>query len=114
MLKSLKQKIGSAINDYDTSVIYMINNIDAGGSLANVRIPPGGRLKSMLLFIRPGEATAEGKVTIIQEKKEEEGKRSTTLGGSTFVLKGLVGKLTRKLKKRKQQKQKDKIVGKHK
>jgi hypothetical protein len=68
----------------------------------------------MLLFIRPGEATAEGKVTIIQEQKEEEGKRSTTLGGGTFVLKGLVGKLTRELKKRKQQKQKDKRVGKHK
>jgi hypothetical protein len=102
MLKSLKQKIGSAINDYDTSVIYMINNIDAGGSLTNVRIPPGGRLKSMLLFIRPGEDTAEGKVTIIQEQKEEEGKRSRTLGGSTFVLKGLVGKLNRELKKEQQ------------
>ena len=99
MLKSLKQKIGSAINDYDTSVIYMINNIDAGGSLTNVRIPPGGRLKSMLLFIRPGENTAEGKVTIIQEQKEEEGKKSRTLGGSTFVLKGLVGKLIREQKK---------------
>jgi photosystem II stability/assembly factor-like uncharacterized protein len=114
MINSLKQKIGSEINDYDTSVIYMINSIDRGGSLTNVRIPPGGRLKSMLLFIRPGEDTAEGKVTIIQEQKEEEGKRSTTLGGSTFVLKGLVGKLTRELKKRKQQKQKDKRVGKHK
>jgi hypothetical protein len=63
-----KQKIGSEINDYDTSVIYMINSIDRGGSLTNVRIPPGGRLKSMLLFIRPGEDTAEGKVTIIQQK----------------------------------------------
>ena len=99
MLNSLKQKIGSAINDYDTNVIYMVDNIDAGGSLRNVRIPPGGRLKSMLLFIRPGEDTAEGKVTIIQEQKEEEDKRSRTLGGSTFVLKGLVGKLTREQKK---------------
>jgi hypothetical protein len=94
MLDSLKQKIGSAINDYDTGVIYMINNVDAGGSLTNVRIPPGGILKSMLLFIRPGDYTAEGKITIIQEQKEEEGKRSRTLGGSTFVLKGIVGNLT--------------------
>ena len=114
MLKSLKRKIGSAINDYDTSVIYTINNIDAGGSLTNVRIQPGGRLNSMLLFIRPGEDTAEGKVTIIQEQKKEEGKRSRTLGGSTFVLKGSVGKRTRELKKRKQQKRKAKRVGKHK
>ena len=108
MLKSLKQKIGSAINDYDTSVIYMVDDVDAGGSLTNVLIPPGGRIKSMLLFIRPGEDTAEGKVTIIQQKKEEEGQKSTTLGGSTFVLKGLVAKLTREHKRRKQRKQKGK------
>jgi len=88
MLNALRQKIGSEINDYDTSVIYLADNVDVGGSLTNVRIPPGGRLKSMLLIIRPGENTAEGKVTIIQQKKDEEGRRSTTLGGSTFVLKG--------------------------
>jgi len=113
MLKSLRQKIGSAINDYDISVIYMVEDVDAGGSLANVRIPPEGRLKSMLLFIRPGEHTAEGKVTIRQEKKEEEGQRSTTLGGSTFVLKGLVGKITRELKK-KAQKPRDKRISRRK
>jgi hypothetical protein len=110
MLNSLRQKIGSAINDYNTSMIYMVDNVDVGGSLTNVRIPPEGRLKSMLLFIRPGEHTAEGKVTIIQEKKGEEGKRSTTLGGSTFVLKGLIGKLTKEHKKRKKQKPKDKRI----
>jgi hypothetical protein len=60
----------------------------------------------MLLFIRPGEDTAEGKVTIIQQKKEEEGQKSTTLGGSTFVLKGLTGKIAGEYKKRKKQKAK--------
>ena len=53
ILKSLKQKMGFAINDYDTSVIYMVDNIDVGASFTNVNIPAGGRLKSMLLFICP-------------------------------------------------------------
>ena len=59
MLKSLKQKMGFAINDYDTSMIYMVDNIDVGASLTNVNIAAGGRLKSMLLFIRPRDETAE-------------------------------------------------------
>jgi hypothetical protein len=59
MLKSLKQKLGSAINDYDTSVIYMLDNIDVGASFTNANIPAVGRFKSMLLFIRPRDETAK-------------------------------------------------------
>ena len=79
MLKALQQSIGSDIDQYDTTALYLLNNATSDAALADVTLPEGG-LSALLLLAPSSKASVNGKVSIIQKVRQE------MVGGSTFVL----------------------------
>jgi len=78
-LKKLKERLGSELNKYDTSVMYALASGDKGGQLVGVKIPKTG-LSALLALSSSASAKGVATLNIVQE---EEGR---IVGGNTFVL----------------------------
>jgi hypothetical protein len=79
MLKALRQRLGPKVKAFDTANVYMVKNLRAGGTIADLKFPDGG-LGTILLLAPSPAATSGGKVTILQEQG------GRLVGGSTFIL----------------------------
>jgi len=79
ILKKLKQRFGSDLKKYDTSVIYMLTNGEKGGQLAGIKTPKAG-LNALLILGSPARAKGVATFSVVQE---EDGR---VVGGNTFAL----------------------------
>ncbi len=79
ILKKLKQRFGSDLEKYDTSVIYTLTDGEKGGQLMGIKTPKAG-LNALLVLGSPARAKGVPTFTIVQE---EDGR---VVGGNTFVL----------------------------
>ncbi|MCI0463586.1 MAG: hypothetical protein L0Z62_42160 [Gemmataceae bacterium] len=82
LLKALKNRIGTAVDQFDTTGIYLLKNVAQGGLLTDLKLPKDG-LRAMLLLGAPPTAAPAGTLNIVQEVG------GVVLGGSTFVLRAL-------------------------
>jgi photosystem II stability/assembly factor-like uncharacterized protein len=78
ILKNLKQRFGSDLEKYDTSVIYTLANDEQGGRLAGIETPKTG-LTALLVLSSPANAKGVPTFTIVQEENRR------VVGGNTFV-----------------------------
>jgi len=79
ILKKLKQRFGSDLQKYDTSVIYMLTNGEKGGQLVGIKTSKAG-LNALLALGSPAHAKGVATFSVVQE---EDGR---VVGGNTFVL----------------------------
>ena len=79
ILKKLKQRFGSDLEKYDTTVIYTLTNGQKGGKLVGIKTPKAG-LNGLLVLGSPARAKGVPTFTVVQE---EDGR---VVGGNTFVL----------------------------
>jgi hypothetical protein len=79
ILKSLKERFGSELQKYDTSVIYKVTDGEKGAQFLGVKIPKKG-LDALLVVSAPTRTKGVPTFTIVQE---EDGR---VVGGNTFVL----------------------------
>lgn len=82
MLIALKKKLGSEIEKYDTSKVYMVDDTANGGTLAGMELPKTG-LQSMLLLVPPMDAVLDETMSISLLHEDH---NKDIVGGSTFVL----------------------------
>jgi photosystem II stability/assembly factor-like uncharacterized protein len=80
MLITLTKKIKEEINNYNTSRIFIVKDINKGGIIKNNKISTTGQ-DVMLLLIPKVSGSSDGIVTIIQQDQDNQ-----ITGGSTFVL----------------------------
>ncbi|MBV9124506.1 MAG: hypothetical protein JO112_14200, partial [Planctomycetes bacterium] len=76
---ALRDRIGSDIQQFDTSRLFRVSDGAQGGSLAGLTLPEG-RLRIMMLFQFASPEAVGGSVSLLQEMGGE------VVGGSTFVL----------------------------
>jgi hypothetical protein len=79
ILKKLKQRFGSDLEKYDTSVIYTLTNGEKGGQLVGIKTAKAG-LNALLVLGSPARTKGVPTFTVVQE---EDGR---VVGGNTFVL----------------------------
>jgi len=79
ILKKLKQRFGSGLKKYETSVIYMLAKGERGGKLVSIKTPKAG-LSALLVLGSPARSKGVATFSVVQEEE------SRVVGGNTFVL----------------------------
>jgi photosystem II stability/assembly factor-like uncharacterized protein len=79
ILKKLKQRFGSDLKKYDTSVIYVLTKGEKGGRLVGIKTPKAG-FKALLVVRSRERAKGVATFSVVQE---EDGR---IVGGNSFVL----------------------------
>jgi hypothetical protein len=70
ILKKLKQRFGTDLQKYDTSVIYTLTNGEKGGQLVGIKTPKAG-LNALLVLGSPRRAKRVPTFTLVQEEEVE-------------------------------------------
>jgi hypothetical protein len=82
MIFGLKKKLGSDIEKYDTSRIYLLDDNVKEGTLEGLKLPKSG-IQSMLLLVPPVIAVSDSTMSIVLLNGDNQ---NDGIGGSTFVL----------------------------
>jgi photosystem II stability/assembly factor-like uncharacterized protein len=78
-LKTLKERFGAPLNDYDQSTVYRVEKAEKGGVLRELKVPKAG-LRAILLLTAPSSKKDPVTLNILQEENGQ------LIGGNTFVL----------------------------
>ena len=79
LLRNLKERLGSDLGKYDTSLMYVLENGEGGGQLVGIKTPRTG-LNTLFVLTAPARRQRVANFTVVQE---EDGR---VVGGNTFVL----------------------------
>ncbi len=79
MLQAFKGRFEEVLNDYDTTRLYNLKDLSAGGTISGLKVPKRG-LQAIVVIEADAGAEKEATFDIIQQEGE------TIIGGNTFIL----------------------------